>query len=241
MGANDDDAWRNGSERLFKGLVRRLAPLPLQQVYEFQISFHDKFWTERLMATSEELAYAGERGERLVSLRIEEWLSHRVGRTVVSPWSAPAAEGPMTERVKRQYPTRAREPSDCYTLLWHLSLAPYSPESGRGARLELRLDHGTFRLYLCVIHGRFGLGSVPYRDDPTDENVLADVPLDLKDLKPFKRPNEKTDPEESDWENGLYSTPYKAESWRTCYDHRDDGVGLYWELWIHDLQRDHDA
>ena len=94
-----------------------MTPPSLRRVYEFKFHLFDNFWTERLAASPDEVAYAAEHGERLIAVTIEEWGTHTAIRTTVAPWAAPTWSDemskywawtgrqrlPVTERVKLLY------------------------------------------------------------------------------------------------------------------------------------------
>ena len=233
------------SERVVASLVRRTAPLPLSRVWVFTIDFAETFWTKRLGATANERAYARDHGDRLVSLSLEDWRSHMVVRSVVVPsrdgaqdarnladdqWVHPERRHPTTERVRHIYPTEFNDSWD-FVVLWSCPLGDSTPVVTRldTSRLELRLENQTFRV--CALDGRFGLSLRPDRYEPKPERVFLEVPLDPERLVPFQRPDDEK------VEGDLSGTPYQATPWLRCYRGRDVNTGIFWDLWLHDIDQ----
>jgi hypothetical protein len=57
---------------------------------------------------------------------------------------------------------------------------------------------------------------------------LLEVPLDIKDLRQFTRPDDAVQGDE-DYDR------YESSPELTCYQNGDRASGLYWELWVHTL------
>jgi len=207
-----------GSKDSIVSLIRQVTPSPLKRVYEFTLSLSDDFWLKTLALQPSELAQLRRRRTSLERVVVEHWVSHLVVRTGTLKWSAdevpPTGEATRVEHVQSVY-----ELEDDL-VIWDLLL-------GSGARLALRLEplgEEPPSLRLFAVHGRFGTEPFHSQTEPKAENVFLRLSLLQENLKTFKRPDEP---------DVLTPHRYEATPQLTCYE--GAGLGIEWELWLHDL------
>lgn len=206
------------------------APSPLEQVYIFSFRLSERFWSDTIEATAEQMRYIREQGRFLGSAKIERWRSHMtVTLTELLPQSQSAGWQTRTVDI---YPGNKLSEA---ALLWELHLeSPVNFESHEKlTALELRLEEGM--LVLRARHGKiFSRG-----DGKTapSEKIIFHVPLDAELLSDFRVRDEEAD--EPGREGNGEQAPMlpRNESWLTSYQHQDEEQGVDWQLCLRDLAR----
>ncbi len=214
----------------FRQKVGDSVPSPLEQVYTFTFRLGERFWTETLAASPEEIAYIKANGKFLGSVKIERWRSHSVVTVYeVLPQSSSAG---WQSRSIDVYPG-AGEPAT----LWELPLsAPVGDRSAEAApNLELRFGENV--LSLSAQHGRFGAlqgnGSGMHHEGA----VYFHVPLDTARLAVYRK--QSGDDPAGDSSDARPATR-SSNSWLSFFEHHDESLGVDWRLTIRDLERKED-
>lgn len=217
---------------------RRLGdsvPSPLGQVYVFSFRLGERFWTETLGASKEEMSYVRSHGKFLGSIKIERWRSHfAVAVTEVLPQSLSA--GWQTRSIDI-YPAQGSPSS---VVLWDLPLG--TPEdlhsSQLSPRLELRLEEEHIVLRAC--EGRSRPRLVDSSSHLPAEKVIFRVPLDTDGLSVFRAPSfSDDDAAEGKLIDADDALPFSQgeDFWLAFYRHQDDALGIDWQLCLRDLDR----
>ena len=207
----------------FRRMVADSTPSPLEQVYIFSFRLSERFWTETIGASKEQLGYIRENGKILGSVKIERWRSHMaVTLTELLPQSQSA--GWLTRTVDI-YPTKE---TGAPVSLWELHAGP--AENSRGAATapgaELRLENESLVLRARSCRASAGMQAM----SGVEETKIFEVPLDGDRLTEFRVSEDEGDG------NGAEG-PSKADSWLAFYRGNDEQRGVDWQLCLRDLNR----
>jgi hypothetical protein len=206
------------------------APSPLEQVYIFSFRLGDRFWSDAIGATAEQMRYIREQGKFLGSAKIERWRSHiTVALTELLPQSQSAGWQTRTVDI---YP--AKESSGT-AILWELHLEPPVNSAAQETHpaLELRFEEE-----LLVLRARHVKVSARGEGKATPgEKIIFHVPLDSDLLSDYRVKEEETS--EPGAENDGELTPHfpRNDSWLTFYQFQDEKQGVDWQLCLRDLER----
>ncbi|HEV2489358.1 MAG TPA: hypothetical protein VGT03_06100 [Candidatus Acidoferrales bacterium] len=206
------------------------APSPLEQVYVFSFRLADRFWSDTIGASAEQMRYIREQGKFLGSAKIERWRSHiTVTLTELLPQSQSAGWQTRTVDI---YP--AKESSGT-ALLWELYLESPVNSAPHEAHPAVELWFEEELLVLRARHGRVGTRGEE-KAAPGDR-IIFHVPLDTDLLSDYRVKEEVM--HESGTENGEEMTPHipRTDSWLTFYQFQDDKQGVDWQLCLRDLER----
>ena len=211
------------------------SPLPLQCVYDFELSLSREFWTTGLSLSKDELD-STQPLSAWVTVTVEKWRGFE--RILVQD----RGKGSSTTTITRYgfcNPEHYTLAAFNYLTLWEQQVTPEetSPVEVRPqpARIILHLDTlGGPQFRFGAIDGRFGSESTPGK---RPGKVFFEVPLSPygvgQSLAPYKVP----DDEEPDRHNpDPWEVTYKSVPWQIHFRHRDEDHGLFWNLWVRDLQ-----
>lgn len=206
------------------------APSPLEQVYIFSFRLSDRFWSDTIRATAEQMRYVREQGKFLGSAKIERWRSHiAVTVTELLPQSQSAGWRTRTVDI---YPVE-NQPGTA--ILWELHLEPpasFAPNEKHPA-LELRFEEE-----MLVLRARNGSGVA--KGDTTvapSEKVIFHVPLDADLLSDYRVEEEQLDESTNDSNEEISPPIPRHNPWLTFYSHQDEKQGVDWQLCLRDLER----
>jgi hypothetical protein len=206
------------------------APSPLEQVYIFSFRLADRFWSDTIGASAEQMRYIREEGKFLGSAKIERWRSHiSVTLTELLPQSQSAGWQTRTVDI---YP--AKESSGT-ALLWEMYLEPpvnSAPQEAHPA-LELRFEEE-----LVVLRERHG--KVAARGEGktiSGDRVIFHVPLNADLLSDYRVKEEERIESEDEGKDEFTPQLQRTDSWLTFYQYQDDIQGVDWQLCLRDLER----
>jgi hypothetical protein len=206
------------------------APSPLEQVYIFSFRLGERFWSDTIGATTEQMRYIREQGKFLGSVKIERWRSHiTVTLTELLPQSQSAGWQTRTVDI---YP--AKESSGT-AILWELYLeSPVnSSPQGKHPALELRFEEE-----LLVLRTRHGKD--PARSDAKivqDERIIFHVPLDIELLSDYRVKEDEAGGAGDGDNEELTPRLQRSDSWLTYYRYQDEKQGVDWQLCLRNLER----
>lgn len=206
------------------------APSPLEQVYIFSFRLSDRFWSETIEATAEQMRYIREQGRFLGSAKIERWRSHMtVTLTELLPQSQSAG---WQTRIVDIYPGKQLSEA---AVLWELQLEPQANFASREEHPALELRFEEEMLVLRVRHGKSSARGES--KNALGERTIFHVPLDADLLSDFRVRDEEAD--EAGNEQNVEQAPMlpRNESWLTSYQHQDEKQGVDWQLCLRDLER----
>lgn len=215
----------------FRRRLEESAPVPLEQVFTFSFRLSERFWAETLQLREDDLDYIRKHGSFLGSVKLERWRSHAVATiTEVLPASQSAH---WQTRTLDYYPG---SPADSLTL-WELRLARPTGSAERPPSLELILRDDS--LDLCAdLPGALPTSANGETTEPEGEKRLfLRVPLDTAKLAGFRSHDPLVVAGNGNGDSDAHSLPSNGGSWRTFYSGPDEGLGIEWQLWQHDLTR----
>jgi hypothetical protein len=215
------------SDPLFVQRLNEAAPMPLEQVFTFSLRLDDRFWSEALHTTEEEMKFVRAYGSFVGSVKLERWRSHTVATvTEVLP---EAKEARWQTRSLDLYCDATR--TNTSWTLWELPLGRPGSSPACLPSIELLLRANSVEL--CG-HLRMNLLSTSgngHRDAALEEMVFLRVPLDTTKLAIFR----SHDPAQNDATE--HQLPARANSWEAFYSGRDEVFGIEWQLRVHDLSK----
>jgi hypothetical protein len=208
----------------------------IEQVCVFSMSLTDRFWSETLKATAEEMAFIHEHGEFLSTVKIER--GHRHVIVTIAEILPESRSAEWHIRSFELFPGSSSLTRGG-VILWELRTAdPGDPSGSSGHRgLELRFEQNSLALairdYPAASQSRM---HEPHR------RLIARVPLDVRLLSRFQVPDETADavsPEAAAKTEVRYPADAPSISF---FEHADDAVGLIWHLCRQDfVPREHPA
>ncbi|HKW88736.1 MAG TPA: hypothetical protein VJN21_08265 [Candidatus Acidoferrales bacterium] len=207
------------------------AASPLEKVYIFSFRLSDRFWSETIGATADQMRYVREQGKFLGSAKIERWRSHiTVTLTELLPQSQSA--GWQTRTVDIYPGKEIREEA----ILWELHLEPPADSALHEKHPAIELRYADELLVLrtrqeSVVAKSKGSAA-------TSERVIFHVPLDVDLLSDYRvQEDEGIEDSEKGAGEELASQLPRADSWVTFYQYEDEKQGVDWQLCLRDLER----
>lgn len=231
----------------FRRLLGESAPMPLDQVFTLSFRLNDHFWRDVLHLREEDRNYVRRFGSFVGSVKLECWRSHTVASiTEVLPESKTAR---WQTRSLDFYPDPAGK-ADALTL-WELRLGQPNGSSLKPASLELMLTKDAIEFCGHSVDGPPNGSSISKASHPgadrrmgTDERDVTffRVPLDTALLAEFRTHDPASAPTNG---NGnemsevaeASITPRNCGEWQAFYQHRDDELGVEWQLRLRDLTK----
>jgi hypothetical protein len=214
--------------------LRRLnesAPVPLQQVFTFSFRLSDRFWSETLDTSAEDLNFIRASGSFLGSVRIEQWRGHAVVTVAeVLPESKAAI---WQTRSLDFYPGQMKN-GDAVSL-WEMPLARARISTERPPSLELLLAKDS--LELCAHLSNSGSREKDRTEVADRDIAFFRVPLDATRLAEFRSDSPVVDLRTGNGNCEANEISTNGSSWQAFYSHEDESLGVEWQLWLRDLSK----
>jgi hypothetical protein len=230
----------------FRRLLGESSPMPLDRVFTLSFRLNDHFWSDVLHLREEARNYVRMSASFVGSVKLECWRSHTVASiTEVLPESKTAR---WRTRSLDFYPDLASE-ADAL-VLWELRFARPNGSPLKPASLELTLTKDAIEFsghsVDALSNGSLTTGlssSQEARQTQAGKNVrFFRVPLDTALLGGFRTHNplnasaNGNGNEESEVTEASI-TPMNGTEWQAFYQHRDDDLGVEWQLHLRDLTK----
>jgi len=206
----------------FRRRLGQNLPSPLEQVLNFSIRLDQRFWSDTLHVSDEDMDYVQGFGTFLGSVKLERWRGRTVA-TVTEVLPESRAAGWQT-RTLDFYSGDARNGNSL--TLWELPLARPGEALERPPSLELRLRQDSLELRASPLNGA-GAGKHSTEAD-VHELVFLRVPLDAARLAEFR----SMDPLSSENDGSP-----NGNGWQSFYSYEDVNLGIEWQLRFRDLER----
>ena len=214
----------------FRRRLSESTPVPLEQVFTLTFRLSDRFWHDALHATEDDLKFIREFGSFVGSVKLERWRSHTVA-TITEVLPDRKATGWQTRSLDF-YPDPAKS-SDALTL-WDLALSRPGRSAERPPSLELVLRESSVDLIGHLAGVASGNGN---RTQTAYEDVVFfRVPLDAAPLAEFRSHDPLDGVSSGNGDSEADEIP-AASSWQAFYAHRNEGLGIEWQLRLRDLNK----
>lgn len=214
--------------------LRRLsetAPVPLEQVFTFSFRLSDRFWTETLNTSAEDLNLIRSSGTFPGSVKIERWRGHAIATIAeVLPESKAAI---WQTRSLDFYPGQMKN-GDAVSL-WEMPLARPPGSTERPPSLELLL--GKDFVELCAHLSKSGSCQEDRKDFLNQDVAFFHVPLDAARLAEFRSNSPVVDLGTRNGNCRVDEISPNGSSWQVFYSHEDERLGIEWQLWLRDLSK----
>jgi hypothetical protein len=221
----------------FRRRIGEAAPVPLERVFTFSFRLSDRFWHDALRASEGDQKFVRDFGIFVGSVKLECWRSHTVA-TITEVLPDRTTTGWQT-RTLDFYSDPART-SDTLTL-WELSLSRPGFSDERPPSLELVLRRNSIEL--CA-HRTQPAGASSdnghHAASSPDDVVFFRVPLDTAPLAEFRSHDPAGDGNNGNGSygtNGMNGMSANGNSWQAFYSHRDERLGVEWQLRLRDLTK----
>ena len=217
----------------FRRRVNESAPVPLEEVFHFNLRLADRFWRDALHLTEENRSFVRAFGSFVGSVKLERWRSHIVA-TVTEVLPDPKASAWRTRSLDF-YPDGA-EGREAITL-WEVPLQRAAGDAARPPSLELLLSRDLIELRGNSLGET--LPSRPQGESATGEVSFLQVPLDAVRLTEFRTedPLARSDHSANGEPLVRPNLASPAGAWQTFYSGREETLGIEWELRVRDLNK----
>jgi hypothetical protein len=223
----------------FRRRIGDAAPMPLERVFTFSFRLDDRFWRDSLGASEEDRKFIRECGSLVGSVKVERWRSHTVATiTEVLPdgTAGSPANADWQSRSLDFYEDSTRS-SDALTL-WELALSRPVLSAERPPSLELILRRNWMELWGHLLHRSSDDSGTAQQTWPErDEVIFFRVPLDTAQLAEFKTHDPANYRNNGSANPGASEPSSSAGSWQAFYFHRNEALGLEWQLRVRDLTK----
>ena len=217
------------------------SPMPLEQVFTLSFRMDDRFWSDALRASQEELKFAREFGSLVGSVKLERWRSHTIA-TITEVLPDRKAAGWQTRSLEL-YSDAARI-SDSISL-WELPLARVGPSAERPPSLELLLRANSIELrghfandrVKASGNGNDGAAGPSAGEAGLEDVVFFRVPLDAAQLAPFRSHDPAGNGHSGNGDSAARELAARPGSWQAFYSERDESLGIEWQLRLRDLTK----
>jgi hypothetical protein len=218
----------------FRRRIGEAAPVPLERVFTLSFRLADRFWRDALHASEEDRQFVRECGSFVGSVKLELWRSHMVA-TITEVLPDQKTAGWQTRSLDF-YSDPAK--TSATLTLWELALSRPGLSAERPPSLELVLRRNSMELCGHLAHRGNGASENDDRvSSGQDDVVFFRVPLDTAQLAEFRSHDPAGNGNNGNGSPGTTEMPGNGNSWEAFYSHRDEELGIEWQLRLRDLTK----